>query len=88
MALKGFKINHSAIQEYLDGGHGVEAMLDREAEDRANRARSNAPVVSGDYQSSIHVETVHTDRMVKRVVADVTYALKVEADHGTLARSL
>ena len=59
-----------------------------EAEKRAETARANAPVASGAYRDSIHVETDHTDRMVKRVVADVDYALVVEAEHGTLARSL
>ena len=86
--LSGFKLNHPGIQALLDGGSGVEAMLDAEAEKVASAARSNAPVASGAYRDSIHVETAHTDRMVKRVVADVDYAMKVEADNGTLARSL
>lgn len=88
MALKGFKLNSSGIQSYLDGDHGVESMLEAEAEERADRARLNAPVASGAYRDSIHVETDHTDRMVKRVVADVPYAMVVEANHGTMARSL
>lgn len=88
MALKGFKLNSKGIQSYLDGGGGVDALLESEAQDRLSRAQSSAPVVSGDYKASLHVETVHTDRMVKRVVADVDYAMKVEADHGTLARAL
>ena len=88
MALKGFKLNSKGIQSYLDGGGGVDALLESEAQDRLGRAQSNAPVVSGTYKGSLHIETVHTDRMVKRIVADVDYAMKVEADHGTLARSL
>jgi len=82
------KLNSAGIQSYLDGGGGVDAMLQAEAETRAERARANAPVASGAYRDSIHVETDHTDRMVKRVVADVPYAMVVEANTGTMARSL
>lgn len=82
------KLNHGGIQSYLDGGHGVEGMLDAKAEEVAATAKSGAPVDSGAYRDSIHVETAHTDRMVKRVIADVDYAMKIEADTGNLARSL
>lgn len=88
MARARIKLNSAGIQSYLDGGGGVEAMLDTEAEKRADRARATAPVSSGDYKNSIHVETDHTDRMVKRVVADVPYAMVVEANTGNMARSL
>jgi hypothetical protein len=82
------KINHRGIQEYLDGRHGVEAVLEREAQQSLDRAKASAPVKTGAYKESLHIETVHTDRMVKRVVADVDYAVVVEADTGNLARSL
>lgn len=88
MASTRIKLNSAGIQSYLDGGGGVDAMLQAEAETRAERARANAPVASGAYRDSIHVETDHTDRMVKRVVADVPYAMVVEANTGTMARSL
>ena len=88
MARTRIKLNSAGIQSYLDGGGGVDAMLQAEAETRAERARANAPVASGAYRDSIHVETDHTDRMVKRVVADVPYAMVVEANTGTMARSL
>lgn len=81
-------INHRGIQEYLDGRHGVEAVLEREAQERLARAKASAPVKTGAYRDSLHVETVHTDRMVKRVTADVDYAMLVEAKTGNLARSL
>lgn len=87
-ALSRFKLNSRGIQSYLDGNHGVESMLDAEAQAVAGRAKANAPVDSGDYQASIHVETDHTDRMRKRVVADASYAMVVEKDTGNLARSL
>jgi hypothetical protein len=88
MAKARIKLNSAGIQSYLDGGGGVDALLQAEAEERAARARANAPVASGAYRDSIHVETDHTDRMVKRVVADVPYAMVVEANTGTMARSL
>lgn len=88
MALKGFKLNHGGIQSYLDGGGGVEAMLEGKAQEVLARAQASAPVASGAYRESLHVETDRTDRMVKRVVADVPYALVVEANTGNLARSL
>ena len=69
------KINHSAIQEYLDGQHGVDSLLEREAAKAEARAKASAPVKTGAYKDSIHVETVHTDRMVKRVTADVDHAI-------------
>jgi hypothetical protein len=87
-ALSGFKLNHPGIQSYLDGDHGVEGLLEARAAAVASAAKSSAPVDSGDYQASIHVETAHTDRMVKRVVADVSYAMVVEADTGNMARAL
>lgn len=86
--LTRFKLTPNALQAYLDGGEGVEALLEEEAQQVADRAISGAPVKSGAYQNSIHVETVQTDRMVKRVVADVPYAMVVEANTGNMARAL
>lgn len=88
MGLDRFTLNHAGIQSYLDGGNGVEALLDAEAQAVAGRAQSGAPFETGAYAGSIHVETTHTDRMVKQVVADVDYAMVVEADTGNLAGSL
>lgn len=86
--LADIKINHAGIQSLLDGGQGVDSMLDSKAAGVAARAQSGAPVDSGAYRDSIHIETDHTDRMVKRVVADVSYSLVVEAKTGNLARAL
>jgi hypothetical protein len=59
------------------------------AEAVAAAARGGAPVESGDYQRSIHVEVVdHPSRVVAHVVADVPYAMVVEAATGNMARSL
>lgn len=88
MAGTRLKLNSSEIQSYLDGNHGVRAALQAEAEKVLSNAKANAPVLSGAYQSSLHIEEAHTDRLVLRVVADVPYAAAVEANDGTLARSL
>lgn len=88
MARSTFKLNHAGIQSYLDGNHGVSEMLHAKAEEVASRAKSSAPVDSGAYRDSIHLEEDRTDRLVVRVVADVDYAMVVEADTGNLARSL
>lgn len=82
------KINHSEIQSYLDGDHGVEALLEEHAQQALSAAQNAAPVASGTYRDSLHIETDKTDRMVKRVASDVDYALVVEANHGTLSRAL
>lgn len=88
MATNKVRLNSKALQQYLDGAHGVEALLEQKAQDALSLALAAAPVESGAYQASLHVETDHTDRMVKRVVADVPYAMKAEAEHGTLAKAL
>lgn len=88
MGLSRFKLNHAGIQSYLDGGHGVDSLVRSRAEEVASRAKSSAPVDSGAYRDSIHLEEGHTDRLVVRVVADVDYAMVVEANTGNLARSL
>lgn len=55
----------------------------------ADTARANAPVVTGTYRDSIHVETVrHNGRTVVQVVADAPHAMTVEASQGVLARAL
>jgi hypothetical protein len=82
------KLNHETVQEYLDGEHGISDMLDQRINRVLSDAQMHAPVKTGAYRDSLKVETVHTDRMVKRVSSDVDYALIVEARTGTLARSL
>jgi bisphosphoglycerate-independent phosphoglycerate mutase (AlkP superfamily) len=52
-------------------------------------AKASAPVKTGTYAASIRAETVdHPTRVIGRVVADVDYALVVEANTGNLARAL
>jgi hypothetical protein len=88
MAATRITINHAEIQSYLDGDHGVDDMLEGHAEDVLHAAWSAAPVLTGEYQESLHIETDHTDRMVKRVVSDSDHAWVVEANTGNLSRAL
>lgn len=51
-------------------------------------ARSNAPVVSGAYRDSLHIQQDTTDRVAVRIVSSAPYGMQVEANTGNLARSL
>lgn len=88
MARTNVRLNSSEVQSYLDGGHGVDSMLQAAASRVLSAAQSAAPVESGEYQASLHLETDHTDRMVVRVIADAPHALVVEARDGVLARAI
>lgn len=75
---------------------GMKALLDDiadseckpAAEAGAARARASAPT-SGAYRDSIRVwSEQNPSRKVWRYGSDLDYAAIVEADHGTLARSL
>lgn len=82
------KLNRKGVEDLLKGSAAEDACRPK-AEAAVGRARASAPVASGAYRASIHVEEVmHPTRKVFRVVADVPYALVVEADTGNLARSL
>ena len=76
---------------------GVEKLLrsDKvrgEIEERAKkvlaRALADAPVVTGNYRASLHIETDITDRVRVRVVADAPHSHLVEAQSGVLSRAL
>lgn len=58
------------------------------AERTATRARSSAPVDSGEYQSSITVRSATTDRVVERVIATAPHSALVESRTGNLKRAL
>jgi hypothetical protein len=88
MARTAVKLNHSEIQSYLDGGHGVRELLHAKAAPVEAAAKADPHDASGAYEDSIHIEEDHTDRLVVRVVADVDYALVQEARYGVLARAL
>lgn len=87
-SLSKLKINGAEVQAYLDGANGVSALLDSRAEEVLGRAQASAPVDTGAYRASLHIETDHTDRMVKRVVAGTDHAWVVEAKTGNLAKAI
>jgi hypothetical protein len=80
-------MNRQGARELLNSPE-VRAMLRQRAEAVAARARSTAPVNTGDYRNSIQVESATTDRAVERVVSRAPHALIVEARTGNLARAL
>lgn len=88
MARSTVKINSREIQSYLDGGHGVDALLRSHAEPVLAAAQADPHDASGAYEASLHIEEDHTDRLVLRVVADVPYAMVQEARYGVLSRAL
>lgn len=82
------RLYHPGMREMLRSS-GVAAVLTGKAEQSAAAARASAPVESGTYRDSIRVETDDTGgRARARVVADVDYAMTVEANTGNLLRSL
>lgn len=90
MARTEVKLNHSAIQEYLDGDHGIEAMLREHAEKVLAAAKQDAEgyVVTGNYLAGLEISSDHTDRLVYRVKGTAPHSHLVEANHGTLSRAL
>jgi Bacteriophage HK97-gp10, putative tail-component len=80
-------INHAGMAALLKSDP-VRALIRDEAEKVADRARSSAPVASGDYRDSIRVESATTDRAVERVIATAPHSHIVEAKTGNLARAL
>lgn len=87
MSLAKFIFKGSGVEEILNS-RATRALLESPAEAVAARMRSNAPVLSGTLAGSIEVIDDTTDRAVKRVVADVPYAMVVEADTGFASRSI
>lgn len=82
------KLNHSEIQQLLNGGQGVDAMLRAKAERVLSSAVGSAPVDTGAYRAGLHIEETHTDRLVVRVAGSTDHDWIVEARTGNLARAL
>lgn len=67
----------------------VVAIVRAKAEQIAAAARASAPVDTGEYRDSIHVEMESTPyRVVGKVVASSGHAMAVEARTGNLQRAL
>lgn len=74
----------------LSNSAGVVGLVKDAAERVAEQARKTAPVESGDYRDSIHVEVV-PDRQIRTValvVADDPKTMLIESKTGNLARAL
>lgn len=66
----------------------VEAKCEEVAHRVLAQAQAIAPVKTGEYKRSLHIEKIsHAHRDTFAVVADVPYTTYVEAVHGTLARA-
>src|SRR5688572_3105198 len=76
----------NGMRELLDST-GVARMLHGKAEPVLAAAVA-ASDVTGEYERSLEIQAVHTDRVTMRVVADVPYALAREAQDRTLGRAL
>lgn len=81
------QLDHAGIEEFLKSVQ-VRAELTRRGQRVLAAAKSSAPVVTGTYRDSLKVVQDTTDRAVVRVISDAVYAMQVEANHGTLAKSL
>lgn len=81
------KLNSSGIEKVLKSS-GTRAVVTDHAEAVLAQAIATAPVLTGNYQASLHIEQDTTDRAVTRVVASAPHAHLVEAQSGTLSRAL
>lgn len=77
----------SGMKQLLNDPGAMNAALRPSAELTLTDAVANAPVDTGEYRASLHIEVARTDRFVLRVVADAPHAFLVEANTGNLARA-
>lgn len=81
------KLISSGVEALLNSSQ-TRSLLTDKAGAVESAAKSSAPVASGEYRDSIHLEQDTTDRAVVRVVASAPHAYVVEANTGNLARAL
>lgn len=82
------KLNHGGIQSYLDGDHGVSALLHKVAGPVLAEAKADPHDDTGAYEAGLHIDEVHTDRLVVRVVSGDWKGHIMEANYGVLSRAL
>lgn len=80
--------NPGFFEGFLYRDAGVIAAARAAADRVASAARASAPVDTGAYRNSIHVEMKFQQRAVAVVVADSDHAMIVESRTGNLARAL
>lgn len=87
MAKTRIDLDHPGMEAMLKSS-AVRAELTRRAERALAAAQETAPVNTGAYRGSLHIEQDTTDRAVVRVVADDWKAAIIEANTGNLGRAL
>lgn len=88
MAYANYRANHAGVRELLRS-QPIAEIVEAAAEKIADRARTLAPVRSGDYRDSIRVVSdVHASRVASHVGPHVSYGLVVEARSHVMRRSL
>lgn len=88
MARSSVRLNHSEVQSYLDGDHGVRALLMERAERVAQALRADPHDDTGAFEDGVTVEEVHTDRLVLRVGSTDFKGHILEANYGLHSRAL
>lgn len=81
------KLSHGGMRELLNSGT-ARAALQGPAQTILARAKASAPVDTGAYRDSLHIDEDRTDRVVLRVGSNLDYAVAIQADTGHLARTL
>lgn len=80
-------LNHAWFRAFLKSP-AARSVAHGGAEKVLAAAQGIAPVLTGAYRDSIHIESVTTDRAVERVVSDVPYAMVIEARDRVLTRAI
>jgi hypothetical protein len=88
MARSGVTLNHSEVQSYLDGDHGVRELLMARAERVAQALRDDPHDDTGAFEDGVTIEEVHTDRLVLRVGSTDFKGHILEAEYGLHSRAL
>lgn len=86
-AISGFRLKSSGMKEVLNSS-GTRSMLTDKAGPVLAAAQASAPVDTGAYKASLHIEQATTDRAVVRVAGGTDHDWVVEAKTGNLARAL
>jgi hypothetical protein len=87
MARTKVTLKHGGMKELLNSSD-IGDMLEKKMAPALAHAKAKAPVDTGAYRDGLHLERVHTDRVVVRIVGSTDHDLVVEADTGNLARAL
>lgn len=86
---KRYVANIGSLEPFLKDNWKTTDLVTNAAEQVAERAKSLAPVETGEYRDSITVEVdEHETRTVAHVGATVPYSGSVEAAHGTMRKAL